>query len=639
MYESSDNMKKILCIILCLFINISLVSASKIDYINTKTAAVEVAMSYYRKNSNIGYDSFRKRLYASSEEASSQNTIYTVNSAFIYQVYYQTLGIKLATSTKSLIKYAKENYNSKYNSNKKYIIESLSKNEINNIYKDNYIKSLTKKIEVGDILVIQKENGIGDSLMVKEVNKTDNKITLIGATGIMYNFNTHTEYSEDSGAIKLINLENILTKDITDLAIIRIIHDDSTYINNSGKKVSYKLTDSAKSRLEYKGISITKTSTKPNTTYVSENEEITYTIEIKNNSNFVYKNLKIVEYISPYVSIVDASDGKVVASKIIWTKNIGANKSIKIKYKVKTNNNSLGKYILSKGYVASIKNATIVNKVGISLTSSDKEKLKNTYNKLLNTSKKVEASFISQVYKEALGIDISYLDNKDMYNLVRLKNNSIVINNDLKKMIVGNYYGLRIAKNASLEKQVVSYHNAWDMYSKYEILDRARYLNYNMLEVGDIIFVYTETNNSLVSKAYLYLGDGVLGRKYDTELSVKHSNSGTIYSNNTNGMAKTNNMLSNLIGDNYIVIRPILANSNIVANNIKDITKIYNDIEDLSLLPNNILNDNNYDLNKVLKDNTTIIEKVNGNKYLIIIGSLLVIAGGITFYTLKHSKF
>ena len=59
---------------------------------------------YYKQKHQVQYDSYRKNLYSTPEDATSQHIVYTVCSGFTFQTYYQTLGINLdLTSELSII--------------------------------------------------------------------------------------------------------------------------------------------------------------------------------------------------------------------------------------------------------------------------------------------------------------------------------------------------------------------------------------------------------------------------------------------------------------------------------------------------------------------------------------------------------
>ena len=78
-----------------------------------RKALIETAEAYYRQGEQLQYDSYRKNLNSTPEDATSQHYTYTVCSGFTYQVYKQALGIDIPDTTETLIKYAKANKDNK----------------------------------------------------------------------------------------------------------------------------------------------------------------------------------------------------------------------------------------------------------------------------------------------------------------------------------------------------------------------------------------------------------------------------------------------------------------------------------------------------------------------------------------------
>lgn len=159
----------VLFIIVCVFVplNVFAVEASPEEQIE---AILETGHAYYRQGEQIQYDSYRKNLLQTPEDATPQHYNYTVCSAFVYQTYYQTLGIKLPSTTMGLLEYAKNNQTENTNKFKNNTCDNvlLYYGSIEEIYSDsvlgtketsNYI-NFTKKMsgiaQPGDILVVTR---------------------------------------------------------------------------------------------------------------------------------------------------------------------------------------------------------------------------------------------------------------------------------------------------------------------------------------------------------------------------------------------------------------------------------------------------------------------------------------------------
>ena len=98
-----------LILLLNLPINVKAVTTTIEEQYN---ALIETAYAYYRQGTQIQYDSYRKNLTLTPEDATPKHTSYTVCSGYTYQVYKQALGIELPDLTsKWFNKYIKSNKN------------------------------------------------------------------------------------------------------------------------------------------------------------------------------------------------------------------------------------------------------------------------------------------------------------------------------------------------------------------------------------------------------------------------------------------------------------------------------------------------------------------------------------------------
>ena len=75
-----------------------------------RKAVVDAATAYLNQQHQVQYDSYRKNLYATPEDATSRHIVYTVCSGLTFQAYYQALGIEIPDTTEELLLFAKHNY-------------------------------------------------------------------------------------------------------------------------------------------------------------------------------------------------------------------------------------------------------------------------------------------------------------------------------------------------------------------------------------------------------------------------------------------------------------------------------------------------------------------------------------------------
>lgn len=542
-----------------------------------RSALIETAEAYYRQGEQLQYDSYRKNLNSTPEDATSQHYTYTVCSGFTYQVYKQTLGIDIPDTTQELIEFAKENKDKKdtvillYEGSSKIYSSSVLGTKDKSNYK-NLVKSWVNILKPGDIIVVT-----GHAMMVESVNKTDNKIVIMeSANGTRYNFTDHVDKYDPEGTIKYTNLVdrmytyyNYINRDKTlleDIAIIRYVNDGKTYVANDGTTKTYTLTNSAQSRLKYDNIDIEKTVTiesseeKFNQSVLTNLDEyITYSIKITNNSGSNYNNFVIEEILDSKVSIVDKGGATLTNNKLKWTiSSMLPGTSIKKTYKVQVKNNksNLGKIIVSTGRLDNIATARIETLIGNRLVKEEKTKIQNAFNSN-KASSQTEKDFINQVYKDAFSIDIGLnnkLTNFDIIgydssiktggnDILSIKSTKIK-NSNLKKYIYNNFYGLEIGEKNISKNNVVRAILQWNIYTTNELNDRARTITKDMLDEGDIILVNAyDSSKNMINKSYIYI-NGIFYRKIG-------SNKFEVVSG-----AKITDFLRNMVGLNYIILRP-----------------------------------------------------------------------------------
>ena len=150
----------------------------------------EVADAYYYRGVNAQYSNYRRDIYTSPEQSTSQNTTYKDCSAFTFSVYYEALGIKIPKQTKEIVDYAKENYYSpeviEYWEHDENGYKDINGNNINNLISEYYYIDNNKKaykffekynIQVGDLLCIYEESE-GHVVLVYDLIKNENGETV-----------------------------------------------------------------------------------------------------------------------------------------------------------------------------------------------------------------------------------------------------------------------------------------------------------------------------------------------------------------------------------------------------------------------------------------------------------------------------
>ncbi len=628
---------------------------------DARLAVIETADAYYRKGINIQYDDYRRQNYMTPEEATEQNTLYMVCNNFVYNVYYQTFGITLpmgrTKESDPLVTYTAYYPYAKAllggdNAPDRYISEDANGHVLywakNNdvitadLADDEFIATLTDSILPGDIVNIYRDTedndtwkqATGHTMMVKAIE--NGKIVIINSSGSNYNANTQTEKLEDyevnsdfhEGTVRIkedlieyLQGENTKVSDsgvrtrLKAIAIVRIITDDLKFpdFNDVNQEIALNMTDSAKTRLKYPDMDVSKvysveTQTNHDNRIVELNDIIKYTITIKNNSNESYEDIVVDELLSNYVTFVE--DSQTENSNIsfdrdnfTWTiDTILAGDTVTISYKVKVNfdTNNLGKNIISNGTVDDIANTPITNVIGINLSDSQKESLATAIMSEFSSQKTNEnysyreLDFIKKLYQDVglhnLIDDIGKLYNEDedvknvsdMISLTTDNNCQMIVDNkwnkycryrynvdeNIKDIVLLNNYGIRISGSEAVDEETkeeeisdggiyvssdtVYWFSAWNLYAHKDTEyydDRARSIRNEELETGDIIISYSYSSipEDDISQVHIYNG-------YQFFRSSEVGRNIYAYT-----IAYTPKFLNNLVGDNYIIIRPSLA--------------------------------------------------------------------------------
>ena len=540
-----------------------------------RNAVLATADAYYAQGVQLQYDSFRKALYSTPEDATSKHMVYTVCSGFTYMTYYQALGVKLPDTTDELLNYARDNQGSSnvifYYGSKDAIYKSgvlgTGSSSVTSAEKQAFVDSIINKVKPGDVFVYASSKG-GHAVLVKSVDTKNKKITIIESTGDEYHYANHVDVLDDEvGTIVINDFLTELRANKDRMALIRVITNGTTFKDGSGNVVSYDITDAARTRMKYTKIDVGKIiNNVDNQFFAGLGDELTYQLRIRNKGNITYKNISVVENVDSNLEIVNAGGGSVNGKNISWTiSSIAPGEYVTLLYTVRVpkNNNLIGTLVVSTGKVGGIATSKIETRIGKRLSSTDKAKVKASFDKLkgkenvANTSRR----FINTVYKDALGIDLGIYSVLNLSVLQYDPNAKTAggskfgvkytwLDSKMNKYLYSNYYGLRIGKDFDASNHIVRAFNGWNVYATRELNDRARNLTPSMLEDGDVILAYigrtSTTDTSLGNKGFLYL-DGTL---------YMYKGSPNSFDKITGEELKS--FLNNLMGENYIILRPHL---------------------------------------------------------------------------------
>lgn len=542
----------------------------------------QTALAYYYKDKYVQYDSYRKDATASPEEASSNHTVYTDCGIFAYQVYKQALDLTIPSGSYELSLYATKNSKS---ANVIFNMEAFDNGvSLNNkdLLKelDNWVKNKQSFTwQTGDLLVFRRHDGSGHVMIIdasdsKNIKLIESAYTTGGGYYDALKSQDKTEaYSINITSLKsrlqtTIGYQNNQSNSVNQVSVLRFVSE----------KEKYNLTSSSQSRLKYPTLDITKVAEITNDDATSSidviapGSTITYQITIKNLSNNDYENIKIKETKDAKVSFVTTNDGKVSGNNIEWKINLKSktHKILTYSVKVPKTANMLGQKIISKGKVDNIATATITHYVENTLKYDQIRKLQDTRASInANLS---DMAYISKLYQTALNVDLSYLNNVGLKDILSIKNcasnkicEATFSNKNAQKIAVLNYYGLKIIPSIYqnvhneniISENLINGMLAWDFYAP-DNETRAREIQLGDLQIGDILL--TEKNN--ITESYLVIDQNEIIRSTGQNIIKK-----------TDNQLKT--FLQDLIGDNYLLLRPAVKmahdypNNNVLSNQKK----------------------------------------------------------------------
>ena len=607
--------KKLLLIFFTVLVIHPLVSkaADATEIKKQQDALLRTAEAYWAKNKKddnilrVHYDSYRKQLYATPEDATKQHIVYTVCSGITFQSYYQTLGITIPPVTEQLLDFASDNKDSEY---RDYVIVYYTKPIIDALgstveeQKSKILEEVIPKIQTGDILVYT-----GHAMLIHTVN-ADDAIVFEAGIGAKYKANEHVDVVDTASTLRQSTVSNYINyffnkvlDDDAELAIVRPTKNGDTYLKQTGSKAPYTyeevrysgITAAAQTRLDYPNIEIEKLidikdGTNQNLT-AGLNEEIEYTITISNNSEQDYNNLTLTEIVPEFLEIKDAGTGTINESNIIWNiTTIPKNEHLEIKYTVKVPNDAslLGKTFVSEGDLSNIKTTRIETIIGTKVNSDNINKLRLAYEELKNNDS-TEREFINEIYQRALNINlgISNLSNTDILEYdVSVKSTGLdtlavkrtkIKNETIGKYIYHNFYGPRVFEgvNTSVNSSrdcpssnLVRIMLHWNIYVENELNDRARNIFPSMLLDGDIILLYTNNEatpyittscptETLENESYIYLNNKLIRKKADKTIEEISG-------------AELDKFLNDIVGENYILLRPSNEELKFINNNFDE---------------------------------------------------------------------
>lgn len=564
-------------------------------YEDAKKIVQEVMRSYYLRGPRMQYN-YAKTKYGleAPEEGTSQNILHSVCAAYNYDVYSEAFGVKhdydqfprynTEVTNAAIRYYANQNnprdgtyliYLEKKSNNTKYIYNGS----------DDF-SDFAQMIQPGDMFTytghvmmaydkVQKQDGTWDVLMLQSSGGNNIRTRINGTSNLYYKIfessygNNNIIDVEKEGNINYFWLSG--NSNFVRNGKIRCAKEECVviraYYNDNGKAIfNYKINpdnyEKSKLRLKYPGLFIEKTVSKGDNNSVYLNDELTYTIKVRNMSNTTYNgekyaSFKINETIADEVTYLSSNNNaNITGNMISWTiPSLAVNDSIELTYtvKVKDEPDNMNKDIEANGYFydgvdnsVKISTGLVKNKI-IPKVSAPSISYKNCYNN--NKDSYTGLGLISEVYECARGNNYS-LENfnfadvmnkkdvrtKGVVNAVSLKTDTDDASKIFQQMILNNYYNgmVRIVSSTS-DSDDDSNTTGADADNEISIYTLPRWSSSDIrnktvnsidFKDGDILIYtvdYSETDSSIIHTkesglyAYVYIDGKFVGNNYSGE--------------------------------------------------------------------------------------------------------------------------
>lgn len=534
-------MKKFIFWVFLLFLAfIPRMSVSAASLEERQKAVVETAYSYYWKGKQIQYDNssltranvkdfgydvrfYRGTYDISPEEATSQETLYFVCSSFVYNVYkeainYSLMGDGRTCITQNMIEIKGD-----------IVIDSANVTSSMDIAMQK--KKIRDEIQAGDIIVYWSDTRKMGHAMLYIGNDQ-----ILHSTGSIYDWDNKQDRIEEKGTVSLTTLtdrlDSILDTQYSERYLILRplkVADDN----------AYPITNNAKMRLQYPGLSIEKVASVTESQGIDIGQEITYTINVTNHSSSAY-TVPYVDTIPDYTSYVDQSVQGADINNNQLTGNIllNPNETKQITYRVKVDSDiSLyGKKIVSDStYVAGIKAKVLEIPVDSKLSQTQLESMNSVYNQHKNLTSIYD--LINTIYLDSLNINLNIHSVKDVFNSI--------FDSNVNSYNTQFFYQKKDFSSLPVEKQIFHQIYVSNMYAGTRAIVEynsgvIREVRSDYLVDGDIILSYTGDQENI----YLYLGQKLITSRNGQIVEISDINT-------------ISDIMQSLIGENmYTVLRP-----------------------------------------------------------------------------------
>ena len=513
----------------------------------------EIAYAFYYQLPYVDYDQYntRRNINPAPEDATTEQRIYLDCSSYVNAIYYNAFGVNIlpyaikekSANTNNFMAYARNNPDA---------VEVLGYWECRD-YTDAeeqkaILAELLKQLRVGDVIVYRK--GTASTL----TESSGHALIYVGEGKILHCMNT-TSYEHngtnpdkayDTVSTSSIGFEstyNLFENPIADRYLFNKNYVNFTVLRPLNRGLTP--TEQAEARMDIPSLTIEKSVDKHMYSAVYENDLLTYTIGLTNNTNRTITGVNLVEYVPEGTEFVEAeSEISHENGKIYWSGDILPEETRLLRFTVKVSADAGNLIESNKGTVNGLNLNKITNTVS-KISAEKLEELKDAGKDLANNSATFNdpIDMINALYNSLLGKDVlNYASVTEALNdIIDVENKAYNKNCAIDGMVMENLSGGYLIKGSNPLNN-----------------DRIRAIRIEYISIGDVIIAEHSTSSDGTAKrqvAFVYLGNCEF-LKIDSTTDTC-----TVEVLNANSSKKIQNLLTSLYSyEKYAIIRPSLVN-------------------------------------------------------------------------------
>ena len=479
-------------------------------------AIVETAIAYYLNGKDQQYDSMplsegytrdeggniRHAHYFSPEDATPDQTTFSVCSEYCFEVLYNALGYKLhgdprRSVTKNLQNEVKG----------PIVVFRFDNRKVSEAEADAAAERAWKLLQPGDIVVdctqTSETNGGHAMLFVGDIDD-DGEADILHSSGKKYDMKTGVEQYEKKGTVKKASAEKYFHQ-----------KGKGRYFGQRGRDTILRVVDdpdqpsaitpSARTRMQYPWMRCIHTVDTGCYGAAELGGELIYTLRIQNKGKQDFKSVPVRYVVPEGTELLAAPDAQIDGRTLTWTLDVPAGETKKLTVNVKVTA-ALGAEIVSDGgMVGEIPMKVLTTVVGGSRAGLDALKNLDAINqKLVRASSLRGAAMANAIYRYGMGVETEIPDMAELFDILCTK--ADIPGHELYTLR-DNY------RETAVGKMVVRHWIGGRRYTAKDTKERVQETRLKDLQCGDLIMVSEVPVREITATAYYYDGTDLIALK------------------------------------------------------------------------------------------------------------------------------